>query len=542
MNSTSKACNRCKKLKCKCDGTRPICIRCLKHGCKDCRYPPDRRFDKRQRVNGIDKFIFKNGSSSRARRKEPDTQNVNRITPCNEQNSSSIDSDSNIADKWLELDISTFFDFDFDQFMNYLDLDFSIDAAQPADLENIMHQEPENHYCKLLDVVFSNDSHKPPGITKKMILDLIYKDKTPDEIFLQSLVLAIGALTLSKAELLNQSHSDSRISDNLSIPKVALEAYEYYTKAKNIIPQILETPTKNGFRGLVLLSNFITVLIPVRFQMVMSHNALQVAFSLGLHRVNYVDPESEDHDLIISFWGLWCSTCMVSSLHNVLPPLLKTHIKSTTNLKFPNEHTREFFFLRIDWADIQCKILQYKNTDIRDEYHQLNQDIIRLNERMNFLQEMVLNDYASYKRSELFNIELSCWKSQSIMLLSLPDLLNKVSIRAAIEAKRIIKELWNYYNPKIIHDIEFVKTLDWNFSFPLRTATLTLWLSCIVLSKYINLTDYLTFDIYEYKLCHSLLESLTNMFPINREIFSALENEKFLMSTMETPSLSEFIK
>lgn len=68
--------------------------------------------------------------------------------------------------------------------------------------------------------------------------------------------------------------------------------------------------------------------------------------------------------------------------------------------------------------------------------------------------------------------------------------------------------------------------LDWNFTYPLRTATMCAYTAAKVLTEFINSVDYLTYEYYDYKLSRRLLEFLTGMMPINKHLLPDLDDMK----------------
>lgn len=77
-----------------------------------------------------------------------------------------------------------------------------------------------------------------------------------------------------------------------------------------------------------------------------------------------------------------------------------------------------------------------------------------------------------------------------------------------------------------------LEKLDWNFCYPLRTATLTLWISCNILLKYKQMIEFMRSDPFEYILALEVLEGLVQVLPIEQQLIDLLKSPK--SSVMET--------
>lgn len=562
MEKTTKTCERCKLKKLKCDGLHPACSRCTQAGLSECSYPVDRRLDKRKRLSGDKPYIFwdstqakkpkvtKSTPSSKGSEQSFEAQTVPgsviMMTPQGQPDLStgligsfryspgSTDTDSPYVPtefdlQWPELESLLAGDLDIDMFLQCLDESLTVQTSVLGENGHVdvSPSMGEATHQKLIDAVFSNTNHKPPGITYEQILELAMKPaskKTPDDVFLESVVYAIGSLTLAKRDLVRQK-GDAQSEHPPTIPPEAAEAFNHYTQAKKLVPTISEKPTKNGFRGLVLMANYMSILIKPGTQMFICYDALQVAISLGLDSISSVNPNDEDFGLVVLFWNVWCTACMLSAFHGRLPPLRRDDITTTLELKMTNQIVQDFFTIRVTLADLHCLVTKYikKHSRVSEK---LSASLVSVKHSISKLEEGFAPDEITFHRREVLCLELKCWWAQVAMLLSLPGLLLKQNIRAAIEARNITKELWSYLAPSFVHNRKTLETLDWNFSYPLRTATLTTWIACNIMIKYINNTDYLDYDYVELLLGMTLLTGLTNMMPINKYLLPELEDVK----------------
>lgn len=556
MDKLSKACTCCKQKKLKCDGLQPVCSRCKKSGITICRYPPDKRIDKTRRHNGNKMFIFKDhaltGKSEKPQeRKQLVIQDLAESQTANEQVLLQQPSDSiplfpgagyelggNVEYLLPQQELEqannyNWSDLDIEHFLRCLDDSLTMEAFES--LSQLLLEVPLDSavylvspHQELIDAVFYNQNHKPPAISRDEIMSLDMKpldEKAKDEIFLESVVLALGSLTLAKRDLVRQRTEASSDSLHLKIKAVASDAFDFYSKAKSLIPVVMDKPTKNGFRGMVLMANYMSILHNLATQMQICYDALQVAVSLNLDSASPDDAVNEDSDLVITFWSLWCSACMLSAFHGRLPPIRRDDITTTVDIKMSNRHVEEFVKIRIELADLYCQVVKYVNQN-GECPAQLTGTLMQLNEKISHVEDDYALDERSYHRREVLNLELNCWKSQIGMLIHLPRLDQKKSTRSANVAKSVIKELWSYYEPDFFQSRNILENLDWNFSYPLRTATISIFIACIVLVKYIKSVDYLNYEFVEYKLGLRLLRSLTSMMPINKYLLDELEDVK----------------
>lgn len=362
--AVSLACTVCKKRKLKCDGNNP-CSRCNKLKTPEkCSYCTDRRKDKRTIQNGSRIFVFKNQNIS----------NENNLLEKNDEHLLSDKSRIQTAELEPNINISEFdtseieivdtgiwnnslltdFDFnnfstegaDVDDFLKLLgDSSFPIgqeglsyfpDTIGPNTLTSDVTEatESDDYTIKrshLINILFEDESHAPPGISKKHLLELELRygdlestEGSSDEKFLLATSLCLGSLTIRKRELLNQSSSENYplLSED-GIPKLTADAYKYYTFAKALIPDLLPCPTIDGFCGLVLMANFMTIMISLEGQLYLSINALQIAVALNLNNrekcKELLELNADSVGLILLFWNIWCSSCMLTTFHGKKP-------------------------------------------------------------------------------------------------------------------------------------------------------------------------------------------------------------------------------
>lgn len=415
---------------------------------------------------------------------------------------------------------------DIDEFFRYLDGSFT--ATSPATIRSVpsvVSNATEFQSIEvqtqqtLIDAIFSDGSHTPPAISRLLIKNIAMKPaRAFDETFLYNSVLALGALTLAKRDLVAM-HAMPNYEHQTRPPAMASEAFNYYQHARKLIPNILETPTRDGFKGLVLISNFMSILLTFEAQMFISFNALQVGVSIGLDSVATFAAGSEESGLVIAFWELWSTACMLSSFHGRFPPVRREEITTTLDLHMRKRHEEQFFRLRVGFAELHCQLSKMHNqrsAELDSKFETLTLTLLELEERY-------LADKSAFHRNEILVLELKCWRAQAAMLYHLPDLVQKRSTRSVIEAKTILRELWVYYNPEIFQGSHLLKTLDWNFTTPLRTATISICLALTVLTRHIKAVDYLSFEMYEYQLSRKLLDGLVAIMPINRYLIADLD-------------------
>lgn len=543
----AKACVRCKQKKIKCDSLEPSCSACLKLGLR-CESSSDRRVDKRTIQDGISSFVFKHsGSITKNRRQNYDkSKNVGSIgllpTPISsseggppislidiastQPESNSFLSYSELGDTgelFYELDIENFF-FNVDGSLGLDHLDNHQNAplgdmASTASLETDL-AEAFSHQL-LIDTVFNDESHTPMSITRPMMMAIDAKSqKSEDELFLLNIVLAIGALTISKLDLAQSSVGFTTNASNLNSSLVASEVVNYFQNARHFNSFISEKPSRNGFRGLVLMSNFLTGLLTLEAQMIVSYHALQIAVSLGLHQIEQTELLEENYELSIAFWELWCSACLFSSFHDRFPPIRIDEISTPSKLKMENDFDEEFFQLRIRLAEIHCQV---RNISIAVPKHDLRRAVADVMESVDSLEEQISFDEQAFHRRELLLLELKCWKSQALMLDNRFELSRNRSKLAVNEARKIVRELWSYYNPETFKKGVPLAHLDWNYTYPLRTATICAFTAAKILTEFINSVEFLSFEYFDYSLSRKLLDILTNLMPINKPLLKNLD-------------------
>lgn len=544
----ARACVRCKLKKLKCDGMKPSCSTCLKLGLR-CETPIDKRVDKRRFQNGVSLFVFKNAPVEQIRERSgsPRTRekSVSYLAPPpNTANHLPVDSpqvsQKNINEvnfnpiPWLNLEDfgELQIDLDIDEFLRNLDYSFGLEL--PDSLRESIPSSPLPHlqnesvtlHQMLIDTVFGDTSHTPKSVTRSMIESIANKTyRSEDESFLLSTVLAIGALTLAKQNYAEQRRAMSENdSVRLKTPLVASEAYHHFQDARKLNSHILEHPSKNGFRGLALISNFLSGLLTLEAQMIVSYQALQVACSIGMHCRQSSEPVGEEFGLTIAFWELWCSACLFSSFHGRPLPLRKEDIITPSNLNITDKFSKEFFLLRIRLAELHSQLANKKANGNNGVTIQGFQEAVgETRERLYSLAGSFPTSEQGFHRQELLIMELKCWMSQAVMLEGEHALIKKLNIRSFIEAKKIINDLWNHYNPEIFGKGAMLRHLDWNFTYPLRTATICAFTAVRVLTLFINSVDYLSYDYFHYQLGRKVLESLTDMMPINKHLLEDLD-------------------
>ena len=572
--AVSLACTVCKKRKLKCDGNTP-CGRCNKLKTPEkCSYCTDRRKDKRKIQNGSRVFVFKNQNIS----------NENKFLERNEERSEDLLSDkTRIETAELEPDIPEFettgisaadtgiwdnslpADFNFndfstegagiDDFLKLLGDSFfpmrqeGTSYSPCATDSNILTSgvtgvtESENYTINrshLINILFEDESHAPPGISKKHLLDLELRygdlesiEGSSDEKFLLATSLCLGSLTIRKRELLNQSSSDDYplLSEN-GIPTLTADAYNYYTFAKALIPDLLPSPTIDGFCGLVLMANFMTMMISLEGQLYLSINALQIAVALNLTNgekcKELLELNADGVGLILLFWNIWCSSCMLTSFHGRRPFITLEDITTPLpcELKLDNKRSElsiQFMQLRIQLAAIQGRIfkqLYISGPTNKDQFVRLQNELEEVSIQINRLKSCPVFEERLFYRSRVLMLELSSFKAQTSFLLYHPYLICAKSLEAVNAAKSIIHEIWSHYTkqfPK--NEKEIIEHLDWNFCYPFRTASLTLCVSCVILLRYTQAIKFLEdSDLFEYVLAIEILQDLIQLLPIEQKL------------------------
>ncbi|QRG39268.1 hypothetical protein FDK38_003699 [Candidozyma auris] len=545
----ARACVTCKHKKLKCDGERPACGRCCKLGLP-CEIPRDKRSDKRKVENGTSSFVFKN--TGRKGRKggwdKPVAFDDNELSSAPPLEASfggefvrgSLLEPTTLA--WPELDeVELPYDLDIEEFLHSLDYPLGLETTEPVGeitsaftgFSPVGEDQPTPYHV-LIDTVFSDASHTPVSITKAMITGIADKaDRSEDESFLLSIVLAIGALTLAKQKYAEQRKSILKLgtdasdpSYHIKTPLVANEALNHYQEARKLNSHILENPSAHGFRGLVLISNFLSGLLTLEAQMFISFHALQVAVAIKMHTNKETGSSEEESGLKIAFWELWCSACLFASFHGRLPPVRREEITTSLEFDLKNEYNKRFFHLRVEIAELHCQVAALKVNGVASSVSEIDfhTKVSTISRRIVELEALFPQTESNFYRQELLTLELKCWMSQAIMLEGHQRLTRKLSIKSVVEARKLIRELWSYYNPEKFARGTMLSHLDWNFTYPLRTATMCAFTAAKTLTLFINSVDYLTFDFFDYCLSKKVLKFLTGVMSINKHLLQDLDN------------------
>ncbi|CUS24355.1 LAQU0S15e02630g1_1 [Lachancea quebecensis] len=579
-----RACALCKLKKLKCDGNNP-CGRCTKSGVpKECKYGLDKRASRFDKKNGVKAFIFKSSSFGAQYPSEGSPQNEAVTHSLPEQKlGTAPESSGDIVqdtfplfdetrdlenDMWdlkpMEFDLSSFSlqEIGFDDFLRVFD-DSSVSICiqdrdccslcpETADMTQGFgsggndDQESKLKRSDFIEILFQSDHHAPPGISKNHLLELEKRHKNlqnsaadSNDIFLLSTVLCLGALTMHKRELLHCSSTQNEgLVSKGFMPNRVARAFEYYTISKNLIPKVLSCPSIDGFCGLVLMANFMTMMVPLEEQFYLSANALQIAVSLKLHKQEMFDElvEINSHNvgLFFLFWNIWCSSCMLASFLGVKPVLsladmslpLPLDMAVAENMSFLS---LTFVQLRIQTASFLNKVSNHLFTEgpmtsitfmgLEEELHDISNQIVKL-------KSLPIMDEHTYHRCRLFILELASMESQAALLLYRSNLLCKRSFEAVHFAKRIVYEIWSHYTKQFEkNERDLINHLDWNFSYPLRTAFLTLWIACIVLRKYQQHLCFIQNDnLTEYTLAIEVLQDLVKLLPIHQNLLALLNS------------------
>ncbi|CAI4052331.1 hypothetical protein SUVZ_14G3850 [Saccharomyces uvarum] len=598
--AVSLACTVCKKRKLKCDGNNP-CSRCNKLKTPEkCSYCTDRRKDKRKVQNGSRVFVFKNQN----------IRNENNFLEKNDEHSEDLLSDKTrieIAELEPHINLPEFdttdiqivdtgiwsnsllTDFDFNNFStegadvgDFLKL--LGDSSFPIGKEDLSYSpgtidfntltnsvtgvtESEDYTTKrshLINILFEDESHAPPGISKRHLLDLELKygdlestEGSSDGKFLLATSLCLGSLTIRKRELLNPSSSQDYplLSEN-GIPKLTADAYKYYTFAKALIPDLLPCPTIDGFCGLVLMANFMTMMISLEGQLYLSINALQIAVALNLNNrekcKELIELNAAGVGLVLLFWNIWCSSCMLTTFQGRKPFITLEDITTPLpcELHFGNkicELSINFMQLRIQLAAIQGKIfkqLYISGPTNKDQFLKLQNELEEVSIQINRLKSCPIFEERLFYRSQVLMLELSSFKAQTSFLLYRPYLISAKSLGAVNAAKSIIHEIWSHYTkqfPK--NEKEIVEHLDWNFCYPLRTASLTLCISCVILLRYKHAIEFLKDrDLFEYVLAIEILQDLVQLLPIERKLIDLVETSNEAIGTTRGSNIDGFVE
>lgn len=530
------ACLRCKKKKVSCDSGRPSCSRCEKQN-TPCIYLQDKRIDK------------KSSSQKNKKRVNVPEKAQTEIPVSSELPKSYLRPDNSTVDfnfdkfmgYWnsdcLEIEEDTINhsllpDFDINQFLKYLDDDAS-PIIDPVKVEQSPHID-------LIESVFQNKTHPPPGIVKQYIIDIDHmyygekKDLPKDAIFLLSTILCLGALTLAKRDLLAQKIRPNEITVS--------DAFTHYQKAKSYLTDILENPSINGFLGLVLMANFMTLMLSLEGQMFLCFNALQIAVSLGLN-IQPFEGEGDNH--IILFWSLWCSSCMLAGFHGRQSPLNISDIKVSRPIDLLSIENYgnwggTMFNARIDFAQAFSLAHQVSKLGPGQEFDALATFVNNLSNHLENLKSIPSADFDLYNRRIFYFKELECWRAQTIMLLYSDQLVRGRSLNSVLEAQRIIRDLWFYYTYDFPENQErLISYLDWNFSYPFRTASLTVWIACVIIHRYKQSVPYLEHEnIVEFQIGYKTLKLLVKIIPIEHHLLESLD--KLLDGTISTNSYCNF--
>ncbi|CAI4050591.1 hypothetical protein SKDZ_14G3850 [Saccharomyces kudriavzevii ZP591] len=577
--TVSLACTVCRTRKLKCDGNKP-CERCIKLDTpKQCIYNIDKRKDKRTIQNGSRGFLFKNrtinnDSGKNEKCSEDLLHHLNKVkTPeldlyVNIPKFGANDA-LTVNDEWNN---SPSMDFDFndfntegtdlDDFLNLLgdnshsigqkDLLYSPGGTCPNGVaETTESEEYAPQRSRLIDVLFEDESHVVPGISKWHLLDLELRygnlestEGNSDEKFLLSTALFLGSLTIRKRELLNHSTLENypTVLEN-GISKLSADAFRYYNIAKALIPDLLSRPTVDGFCGLVLMANFMTMMTSLEGQLYLSINALQLAVALNLNDSDnckkLIEANGDGIGLILLFWNVWCSSCMLTTLHGRNPFLPLEDI--TTPLPFEiysgskkNELSINFMQVRIQIAALQGKILQEvytSNTVNKLQFINLEKELEKVSIQVTRLKGSPIFEERLFCRSRVLMLELSCLRAQASLLLYRPYLINRTSLQALTVAKSIIHEIWSHYTKQFpSNKKERLEHLDWNFCLPLRTASLTLCVSCIILLRYKQAAKFFKDDeIFECVLAMEILQDLVQVLPIEQKLINLVKTPNSLV-------------
>lgn len=575
--SISLACTVCRKRKLKCDGNKP-CGRCIRLNTpKECIYDIDKRKDKRKIKNGSKVFLFKNNTIDNGNNSILENKGLNEDLSSHiyEKEAPKFDSDIDISrfgtndavifnnDGW---DTSLPIDFDFDEF-NTETTDFDdflklLGDNSPSKEQKSLSYSPtaiglsgvvketesEDNAptrSRLIDVLFENELHSVPGISKWHLYELESQypnlectEGDSDEKFLLSTVLCLGSLTIRKRELLNHSNIDnSPLLPENSISKLTTDAFKYYNAAKTLVPDLLSHPTIDGFCGLVLMANFMTMMISLEHQLYLSINALQLAVALNLNDntkcKELLESNSDGIGVILLFWNIWCSSCMLATIHGKNPFITLEQITTPLPCEIsPRNKTNklliDFMQIRIKLATLQSKIFQRLYTsstanevpfvNLEREFEEVSLQITRLKGFPIFEEHL-------FYRSRVLMLELSCLRAQASFLLYRPYLITGESLQAVTMAKSIIHEIWSQYTKQFPdNEKERHERLDWNFCYPLRTASLTLCISCIILLRYKQVVQFLKgTELFEYILALEILQDLVQVLPIEQNLIDIIK-------------------
>ncbi|CAI4730702.1 CPA_1a_G0047740.mRNA.1.CDS.1 [Saccharomyces cerevisiae] len=575
--ATSLACTVCRKRKLKCNGNKP-CGTCLRLNTpKECIYSIDKRKDKRKIQNGSKVFLFKNNNVNNGSNSTLENigQSEDPASHIYKEGTPQFDSDIDISrfgtndavifnnDGW---NASLPVDFNFDEF-NTETTDFDDFLKLLGDNSPLTEQkglsysptvtsvngmakatESEDHALtrsRLIDVLFENELHAVPGISKWHLFELESRypnlectEGNSDEKFLLSTVFCLGSLTIRKRELLNHSNIENSplLSEN-SISKLTTDAFKYYNVAKKLVPDLLSHPTIDGFCGLVLMANFMTMMISLERQLYLSINALQLAVALNLNDSikckEFLESNSDGIGVILLFWNIWCSSCMLATIHGKNPFITLEQITTPLPCEIcPRNKTNDlpinFMQIRIKLATLQSKIFQQLYTssttnevpfvDLEKEFEEVSIHITRLKGFPIFEEHL-------FYRSRVLMLELSCLRAQASFLLYRPYLISGKSLQAVTMAKSIIHEIWSQFTKQFPdNEKERHEHLDWNFCYPLRTASLTLCISCIILLRYKQVVQFLEgTELFEYVLAMEILQDLVQVLPIEQNLIDVVK-------------------
>ena len=312
---------------------------------------------------------------------------------------------------------------------------------------------------------------------------------------------------------------------------------KYYNVAKILVSDLLLRPTIDGFCSLVLIASFITIMISLEDQLSLSKNFLQLAVVLNLNNSEkceeFLESKGYGIDVILLFWNLWCSSCMLATIHGRSPFITLQNI--TTPLPYElhsgNENSAlslDFTQHRIKLAEMQGMVFQqlYTSNTINElqfinlerEFEQVSIQVTRLKGSSIFKEHL-------FYRSRVLMLELSCSRAQTSFLLYRPYLISGKSVQVVTMAKSIIHEIWSYYTKKFSNnEKERRKHLDWNFCYPIRTASLTLCVSCIILLKYKQVMRFHgDIEQFEYALALEILQDLVQILPIEQKLLDLVK-------------------
>lgn len=281
-----------------------------------------------------------------------------------------------------------------------------------------------------------------------------------------------------------------------------------------------------------------SIMISLEGQLYLSLNALQVAIALGITKnesaQELIKSNITGSGLILLFWNVWCSFCMLTTSLGRESFLMLSQISTPLPCKMPlfvdiDELSLSFMQLRVQLADIQTRVFSelYVSATVNMLcLENLEGELEKISKEVEHLRSYPIFEESLFFRSRVLMLELSSFRAQTCFLLYRPRLISRYSLQAVTVANSIIHQIWGHYTQQNSHNKDdIIKHLDWNFCYPLRTASITLFISCLILLRFKKSTTFLQErNFFEYKLALEVLGHLVQLLPIQKNLLDLITN------------------